>query len=87
MKVDRCVCFQVPFRSLAAFAVPLPCPESELSARMGMLCEKSPFGRGCQMCLPYVRRMLRTGQTVFFQAISPKDEPPFVSESAPASPE
>lgn len=87
MKVDRCVCFQVPFRCLAALAAPLPCPAAELSDRMAELCQKSPFGQGCQMCRPYVRRMLRSGQTVFFQAISPKDEPPFFSESAPANPE
>ena len=32
-------------------------------------------GTGCGLCEPYVRRMMRTGQVVFHQVITSRDEP------------
>jgi hypothetical protein len=33
------------------------------------------FGQKCQLCHPYTRRMLRTGETVFHQIVTEADEP------------
>jgi len=37
--------------------------------------EEVAFGHQCGLCHPYVRRMLRTGTTVFHQIITEEDEP------------
>ena len=33
------------------------------------------FGQQCRLCHPYVRRMLRTGETVFSHIVTDDDEP------------
>ena len=33
------------------------------------------FGQNCQLCHPYVRRMLRTGEVAFDEVIRAEDEP------------
>jgi NAD(P)H-nitrite reductase large subunit len=33
-------------------------------------------GTSCGLCVPYVRRMLRTGETVFHQIVTDRSEPP-----------
>ncbi len=58
MKVDRCVCFDVSFARLRAYADEHRCGLEELTARFGC-------GRGCGLCVPYLKRMLETGQTAF----------------------
>ena len=58
MQVDRCVCFEVSFRTLKAFADEAGCGLEGLTARFGC-------GRGCALCIPYIRRMLETGRTSF----------------------
>lgn len=54
--VDRCVCFDVPFTELHRYACEHGVGVEELRERFGC-------GRGCALCLPYIRVMLRTGQT------------------------
>jgi bacterioferritin-associated ferredoxin len=58
MKVDRCVCFDVSFRRLKAHADEHGCGLAQLQATFGC-------GRACAFCLPYLRRMLQTGETSF----------------------
>lgn len=55
--VDRCVCFDVTFRSLKAEADATDADFEDLQRRFGC-------GRGCGMCVPYIHRMLRTGEVV-----------------------
>ncbi|MEM1116562.1 MAG: (2Fe-2S)-binding protein [Bacteroidota bacterium] len=67
--IDRCMCFAHPFADLA-----------EVAARTGAasvaeLQEHALFGQNCGLCHPYVRRMLRTGQTVFDEVVTEEDEP------------
>ncbi|MEM6392823.1 MAG: (2Fe-2S)-binding protein [Planctomycetota bacterium] len=68
MRIDRCVCVDVTFEELLA-----------RSAREGLAVEAVIELEGvsgcCGMCRPYVRRACRTGQTVFFEALSDADEP------------
>ena len=76
MTVDRCLCFGRTFAELADVAA------ATGAATVPALQEHVAFGRKCALCHPYVRRALRTGQTVFREVVTAADEPP-----APAEPE
>ncbi len=61
--IDRCYCFGVLFSAL-----------EEISRETGAgsveeLQSKIVFGRQCELCHPYVRRTLETGQVVFHEII------------------
>jgi bacterioferritin-associated ferredoxin len=56
MHVDRCVCFDVTFRRLKDHADATGADFAELQRTFGC-------GRGCGLCVPYICRMLRTGET------------------------
>ena len=63
IRIDRCVCFDVTFAEL-----------KEVSDRTGAdsvedLQREREFGLRCRLCHPYVKRMLRTGETVFANVI------------------
>lgn len=63
IEIDRCQCFQVTFAELKEIA-------AEQRARsVAELQEFVDFGVRCRLCHPYVRRMLRTGETVFHEVI------------------
>lgn len=64
MKIDRCQCFQRTFAELREVA-------SETGASsVEELQQHVDFGRRCQLCHPYVRRMLETGEVVFHHIIA-----------------
>ena len=69
MRIDRCLCFGVPFATLADVA------ETTGAATVPELQRHVTFGRKCRLCHPYVRRTLRTGQTVFREVVTEADEP------------
>jgi len=70
MRIDRCVCFGVPFEEISAWATAHPgCTFADAQQRFRC-------GTGCGLCAPYVRRALRTGQVVFHQIVTERDEPP-----------
>jgi len=69
MKIDRCYCFQVRFAELRRVA------KATGAATVADLQAHRTFGQKCQLCHPYVRRMLRTGETCFRQVIEAADEP------------
>ncbi len=56
MPIDRCVCFDVPFSELKKYAESRPCRYEDLRKRFNC-------GRGCGLCIPYIRKLLLTGQT------------------------
>lgn len=56
MAVDRCVCHDVRFSKLKALA-------ERSGSDLDALSRKTGVGNGCGMCIPYVKVMLRTGQT------------------------
>ena len=72
MTIDRCLCFDRPFAELADVAAETG------AATVAELQQHAEFGLRCQLCHPYVRRMLRTGQTVFREVVTDDDEPPGV---------
>jgi len=69
MRIDRCVCLEQTF----ADAVDLARRE-RLSLTQDVQ-DEFACGTGCGLCAPYVRRMLRTGTTVFHEVVTDRDEP------------
>jgi bacterioferritin-associated ferredoxin len=69
MNIDRCYCFQETFATLKDVA------QETGAESVAALQEHVTFGQQCKLCHPYVRRMLRTGKTVFHKVITDADEP------------
>ena len=67
--IDRCYCFGVTFAELKAVA------DATGAESVEELQEHAAFGENCELCHPYVRRMLRTGRVVFHQIVTASDEP------------
>lgn len=63
IRIDRCQCFQAIFDELKQVAVETG------SQSVEELQQHVEFGVRCRLCHPYVRRMLRTGETVFHEVI------------------
>jgi bacterioferritin-associated ferredoxin len=70
MRIDRCLCFDIPFARLKEAA------RVHGATNVLELQEHARFGEQCRLCHPYVRRMLRTGETVFHQILTEEEEPP-----------
>jgi len=68
MPIDRCYCYQQTFAALKAVA------EETGADSIEALQKEVQFGENCKLCHPYVRRMLRTGQTAFDEVIRAEDE-------------
>lgn len=60
--IDRCVCRQTPFAEL------LPRARAE-GWQLPDLIRETGCGGSCGLCRPYLRAMLRSGQTVFDEII------------------
>ena len=69
MAVDRCVCFSITFAELKAYADHHGSGLDDLRGAFGC-------GRGCALCVPYIKAMLQTGQVRF----DPTDPAPGQSE-------
>lgn len=69
MRIDRCICFDRTFAELKEVA------RANSVGSVEELQDHVEFGRQCALCHPYVRRMLRTGETWFRQILTDADEP------------
>lgn len=69
VRIDRCHCFGRTFAELRTIA------ERTGAATVAGLQQHAAFGQRCTLCHPYVRRMLRTGETVFGEVVTEADEP------------
>ncbi len=67
MPIDRCYCYQQTFATLKEVA------DETGAASVEALQEHVRFGQNCELCHPYVRRMLATGQTSFDEVIRAED--------------
>lgn len=67
VRIDRCYCFGRTFAELKAVA------DRTGAATVEELQQHATFGQRCKLCHPYVRRMLRTGETVFHEIILSED--------------
>lgn len=63
MTIDRCYCYEQTFSHLRNVV------ENTGASTIEELQEHVTFGENCQLCHPYVQRMLETGQTVFHEVI------------------
>lgn len=68
MNIDRCYCYEKSFAELKEVA------DNTESATIAQLQEHVTFGENCQLCHPYVRRMLDTGQTTFRKVLESEDD-------------
>lgn len=68
MTIDRCYCFQQTFSDLKRIA------DATGADSVSALQEHVAFGMNCRLCHPYVRRMLRTGETTFHDIIRADDD-------------
>jgi bacterioferritin-associated ferredoxin len=62
--VSRCICMRFPFDEL------LPLARAE-GWDLGQVMEETGCGTQCGLCRPYLRRMLRTGETEFRELLEP----------------
>ena len=70
LRIERCVCVNVSFEELRRHATACGDPSfRELQKKFGC-------GSTCGLCAPYVKEMLRTGQTVFTQIVTERDASP-----------
>ncbi len=63
VNIDRCLCFEKQFKTLKDIA------DQGGSKTISELQCHIDFGMNCQLCHPYVNRMLKTGETVFNEVI------------------
>ena len=68
MRIDRCVCFDYTFEQLRVAAA------RHSASSVLDLQQHVEFGLKCTLCHPYVRRMLQTGEVVFFDLIENEDD-------------
>ena len=89
MPIDRCYCYQQTFEDLKAIEDATGADSAETSGdpadatgadSVKRLQAHVTFGENCQLCHPYVRRMLETGETVFHEVI--EDDPADDMDSA-----
>ncbi|HSG99280.1 MAG TPA: (2Fe-2S)-binding protein [candidate division Zixibacteria bacterium] len=59
MAITHCICANISFAEIKKIAEERK--ETDLFALKEQVC----FGANCRMCLPYIRRMLLTGETRF----------------------
>lgn len=57
MGVNRCICHDVPFTELKSML------EGDPGTTLHELARKTGCGTGCGMCVPYIKRMMETGET------------------------
>ncbi|MGA7304910.1 MAG: (2Fe-2S)-binding protein [Rhodothermales bacterium] len=69
MRIDRCICFDRSFAELKEIA------RRKSSDSIEALQRHVEFGLQCELCHPYVRRMLRTGEVRFGEILTDEDEP------------
>lgn len=67
LRIDRCVCTNQTFVALLAAAKAKGLSLEELGRQTGA-------GKQCTMCLPYLRKMLKTEQTVFHHLLPSEDD-------------
>lgn len=64
--VSRCICKATPFEELLARATASGWDLAELVSQTGC-------GAQCGLCRPYLSRMLRTGETEFYEILLADD--------------
>lgn len=61
--ITRCVCYSVKFEELKRIA------EDKGITSFETLRDERACGMRCKMCVPYIKKMLETGQVEFFEPL------------------
>lgn len=67
MRIDRCICRETTFEELKRIARLNGADDVESLQKV------IKFGDTCRLCQPYVREMLASGKTVFFEILASAD--------------
>lgn len=70
MKIDRCVCHDVPFNILLPIVDKLR--QSGITDQhiiFDTLCKQTQCSTDCTLCRPYIRRLIDTGESIFSEII------------------
>ena len=67
IRIDRCICFDKSFAELHMIA------RAHGITSLLQLQTRVEFGQKCRLCHPYVKRMLRTGETVFSEIVQDEE--------------
>ncbi len=62
-RVDRCICYDVRFTTLLDFARSRDACDNAEEDVLIAIRQTFGCGSGCGLCVPYIRLMLRTGET------------------------
>lgn len=68
IQIDKCVCGDVSFEDILSIAETNGISDPEDLASI------AGAGINCRLCMPYIRRMLMTGETEFNQIINANEE-------------
>lgn len=60
MNIDKCVCFNISFDTM----------KNNKCTDINHICELYGCGTKCGMCMPYIKVMLKTGETRFERIIT-----------------
>jgi len=63
MNVDRCICHDITFAEVKAIAQERGLNSVEEIEANRIACSN------CKLCVPYIKRMLKTGETVFDRSV------------------
>ncbi len=63
LQITMCVCMRMPFARLLPIA-------RERGWGLESLMREAGCGGNCGLCRPYLKRMLRTGETVFTEIVT-----------------
>jgi NAD(P)H-nitrite reductase large subunit len=69
VRIDRCVCHKVEFATVKRWL------EANPGSTFSDMQQQFKCGTGGGLCGPSVRRTMRTGEVVFHQIVSDRDEP------------
>lgn len=70
MHIYRCECHLVTFATMKEWC------DKQQSRDFTSVQLQFKCGTSCGLCVPYVKRMLRTGETVFHEIVTERSEPP-----------
>lgn len=62
-QITHCLCFDISFAELKKIA------DKKQAHTLEELQGYEEFGKRCRLCHPYVKRMLKTGETVFTEIV------------------
>jgi len=67
LKIDKCICSNITFSELRKIAI------SNNADDINKLQEIVDVAKNCRLCVPYLKEMLKTGETEFHKLITEQE--------------